>query len=146
MLKKTQLFSNKPVELEIAAEKKYFPEVISFIDRQLEAAECPAKIQMQIDLAVEEVFVNISDYAYTSEKGTALIRVELSGDPASVTITFEDSGIPYDPLAREDPDITLPIRERTIGGLGIFLVKKIMDEVTYEYRDGKNILSLKKNL
>ena len=64
----------------------------------------------------------------------------------TVTITFIDQGMPYDPLARTDPDITLPVGERDVGGLGVFMTKKLMDDVLYEYRDGQNILTLKKNL
>ena len=78
----------------------------------------------------------------------AFIRVEpvTTSAPVSVTITFVDHGVPYDPLAREDPDVTLSADEREIGGLGIFMTKQIMDDVAYEYKDGKNILTLKKNL
>ena len=74
------------------------------------------------------------------------MRVEVSEEPVTVMITFVDHGIPYDPLAKEDPDIKLPADEREVGGLGIFMTKKIMDDVTYTYKDGKNILTLKKNL
>ena len=74
------------------------------------------------------------------------MRVEVSENPVTVTITFVDHGVPYDPLAKEDPDVTLPAEQREIGGLGIFMTKKIMDDVTYSYRDGQNILMLKKNL
>ena len=118
--------------------------VTAFIDEQLEAAHCPMKIQMQIELAVEEIFVNISHYAYAAETGMAVISVDISDGKA--VMTFEDSGIPYDPLAKPDPDVTLSAQERSIGGLGIFMVKKSMDDVSYEYRDGKNILMLVKKL
>ena len=101
---------------------------------------------MQISLAAEEVFVNIAHYAYAPDKGRAVVRVEVSGDPVSVTITFMDHGMPYDPLGNEDPDLTLSAEERQIGGLGVFLVKKTMDDVNYEYKNGQNILTLKKNL
>ena len=104
------------------------------------------KAQMQISVAVEEIFVNIASYAYAPDKGSATVCVEVSGDPVTVTITFVDRGVPYDPLAKEDPDVTLSADERGIGGLGIFMTKKIMDDVAYEYRDGKNILTLKKNI
>ena len=122
------------------------PRVLSFIDGHLEQAGCPVKAQMQIDVAAEEIFVNIAHYAYAPDRGKAVVRVEVSGDPVTVSLTFIDHGVPYDPLLREDPDVTLPAEERQIGGLGVFLVKQTMDDVNYVYRDGKNILTLKKGL
>jgi anti-sigma regulatory factor (Ser/Thr protein kinase) len=100
---------------------------------------------MQIEIAAEEVFVNIANYAYAPDKGRATVRVEVSGDPVMVTITFIDQGMPYDPLEREDPDVTLKAEDRPVGGLGIFMVKKTMDDVSYEYKNGRNILKLKKS-
>ena len=133
-------------ELEVEALKENLPGVQEFVEEKLEAAGCPMKAQMQILLAVEEIFVNIASYAYGPESGTATVRVEVHEDPVAVTVTFVDHGIPYDPMAKEDPDVTLSAEERKIGGLGIFMTKKIMDDVAYEYKDGKNILTLKKNL
>ena len=133
-------------ELEIEARTENLPQVLAFVDEQLEAADCPMKIQMQIDIAVEEIFVNIAHYAYNPEVGTAMVRVDILGDPPSVDITFIDGGVPYDPLAKADPDVTLSAEERQIGGLGIFMVKKSMDDVKYAYLDGHNILTLKKGL
>ena len=101
---------------------------------------------MQIDVAVEEIFVNIANYAYNPDIGSAGITVETQEDPLSVVITFTDGGVPYDPLKKPDPDVTLPAEERQIGGLGIYMVKKSMDDISYDYKDGKNILTLKKNL
>ena len=133
-------------ELVIDALTDNLPQVLAFVDEQLEAADCPMKIQMQIDIAVEEIFVNIAHYAYNPEVGTATVRIEVMGEPPAVDITFIDKGIPYDPLAKADPDVTLSAEERQIGGLGIFMVKKSMDDVKYEYLDGHNILTLKKGL
>jgi len=130
--------------LDIKAETDSLDKVTEFIDEQLEAADCSMKAQMQIELAVEEIFVNIAHYAYTPNIGMAGITVETQGD--SVLITFEDSGVPYDPLAKEDPDVTLSAQDRSVGGLGIFMVKKSMDDVRYAYIDGKNILTLEKKL
>ena len=101
---------------------------------------------MQIDIAIDELFGNIAHYAYTPDVGDATVRVEVTGEPLAVIITFIDGGVPYDPLKAADPDITLSAEERQIGGLGIYMVKKSMDEITYEYKDGKNILSIKKKL
>ena len=113
---------------------------------RLESADCPIKSKMQLDLAVEEIFVNIANYAYAPEIGKATVRVEVSGDPITVSITFIDRGVPYDPLKKADPDVTLSAAERDIGGLGIFLTKKMMDDISYEYKNGQNILTLKKTL
>lgn len=120
--------------------------VLEFIDGQLELIGCPTKPQMQIDISVEEIFVNIARYAYTPGTGKATIRVELYNNPSGIEITFIDRGVPYDPLAKPDPNITLSAKERKIGGLGIFMTKKFMDDLSYEYRDGQNVFSMKKNL
>ena len=140
----TLLFT--PDELVLDAVEENLPLLQEFIEKHLEETNCPAKAKMQIELASEEIFVNIVNYAYAPEKGTATVRVEVSDDPVCVTITFLDRGVPYDPLAKEDPDVTLSAEDREIGGLGIFLTKKTMDDVSYEYKDGQNILTLKKNL
>lgn len=133
-------------ELDIEALVDNLDAVLAFVDEQLEGTECPPKIQMQIDLAVEEIFVNIANYAYQPETGPAAVRVELKPDGSAVSITFIDRGMPYDPLAKEDPDVTIPPEQREIGGLGIFLVKKTMDDVRYEYVNGSNILTIVKGL
>ena len=137
---------NDPDELDIEATVEQLQTVLNFVNAHLEAVDCPPKSQMQMEIAVEEIFVNIAHYAYAPEKGHATVRVEVSGDPVTVSITFIDRGTPYDPLAKEDPDITLSAEERNIGGLGIFMTKKIMDDISYEYKDGQNILTLKKTL
>ena len=133
-------------ELTIAATVENIETVTDFVNRELEALDCPMKAQMQIDIAIDELFGNIAHYAYNPETGDATVRVEVIEDPMSVVITFIDKGVPYDPLAQEDPDTTLSVEERSIGGLGVFMVKKTMDDVTYEYKDGQNILKIKKNL
>ncbi len=140
----TLLFCANELELEAVTEN--LDEAQAFVDEHLEKADCPMKAKMQIGVAVEEIFVNIANYAYRPEKGKAKVRVEVSGDPVCVTITFVDHGVPYDPLAKEDPDVTLSADEREIGGLGIFMTKSLMDDVTYEYKDGQNILTLKKEI
>lgn len=131
-------------ELIIEALTENLDTVLSFVDGHLEAFDCPMKTQMQLDIAVEEIFVNIAHYAYDSGIGMATIKVEVNEQPLSVIITFIDQGIPYDPLAKPDPDISLSAEDRPIGGLGIFMVKKSMDDVKYEYKDGSNILTIKK--
>ena len=133
-------------ELDIEAATENLPRVAEFVDRHLEAIGCPMKAQMQIGIAVEEIFVNIANYAYHPDKGNASVRVEVSDAPVCVTITFLDHGVPYDPLARHDPDISLSASDRDIGGLGIFMTKQLMDNVSYEYKNGQNILTLKKRI
>ena len=131
-------------ELIVVASIDNLRSVTDFVDEQLESMGCPIKAQMQVDIAVDELFSNIAYYAYAPGTGTAAIQVEPLLSPSGVILRFIDSGVPYDPLAGEDPDTTLSAEERQIGGLGIYMVKKSMDEVSYEYRDGKNILTIKK--
>ena len=131
-------------ELVIDAEVDNLDDVLDFMDGFLEEASCPSKTMIQLNVAVEEIFVNIASYAYAPGKGKAKIAIEHSTDPAAVTLTFEDEGVRFDPLAKEDPDTTLSAEERKIGGLGIYMVKKSMDDVRYEYRDNKNILKIYK--
>ena len=133
-------------ELTIAATVENIETVTDFVNEQLESLDCPMKAQMQIDIAIDELFGNIAHYAYNPEIGKATVRVEVIEDPLAVTITFIDNGVPYDPLAKADPDTTLSAEERDIGGLGIYMVKKSMDDITYEYKDGQNILKIKKKL
>ena len=133
-------------ELTIAATVENIEVVTDFVNQQLELLECPMKAQMQIDVAIDELFSNIAHYSYNPEIGQATVRVEVVENPLAVIITFIDNGIPYAPLAKEDPDLTLSAEERQIGGLGIYVVKKSMDEITYEYKDGQNILSIKKRI
>lgn len=133
-------------ELEVEATDENLPTVQAFIEQHLEENDCPMKARMQIGIAAEEIFVNIAHYAYSPLSGSATVRVEFFEDPLCVSITFMDHGVPYDPLKHRDPDVLLSAAEREIGGLGIFMTKKVMDDVAYEYRNGQNILTLKKNL
>ncbi|MBQ0083647.1 MAG: ATP-binding protein [Clostridiales bacterium] len=133
-------------ELNVEATIENIDTVTEFVNQQLEELDCPMKAQMQIDVAIDELFSNIAYYAYNPEIGRATVRVEVIEDPLAVNISFIDNGVPYDPLAKADPDITLSAEERGIGGLGIYMVKKTMDDVTYEYKDGQNILKIKKHL
>lgn len=135
-------------ELEVDASRENLSLVTEYVDRCLDKTVCPPKARMQIDMAVEEIFINIASYAYAhkAEGGRATVRVETTEDPLSVMLTFMDNGEPFDPLKRSDPNVQLSAEERGIGGLGIFLVKQTMDEVRYRYEYGTNILTLKKNL
>ena len=133
-------------ELTVEAVKSNITPVIAFLDEQLEALDCPIKSQMQLDVAVDELFTNIASYAYTPGTGNATIRIDFDPAERVVSITFIDSGIPYDPLQKPDPDVTLSAEERSIGGLGIFLVKKTMDEMTYRYENNQNIVTIRKKI
>lgn len=133
-------------ELTVEATIGSIPVITEFVDEQLEQFGCPMKAQAQIDIAIDELFSNIVHYAYHPGTGPATVRVEVVEEPLSVVITFIDQGVPYDPLAKEDPDVTLSADERDIGGLGIYIVKKNMNEITYEYKDGRNILRIRKEL
>ena len=124
---------------------------MEFIAGELEAAGCPVKQITQISIAVEEIFVNIAHYAYKQETGSVVIRADVSGNATDdgavdsfAVIEFEDGGIPYNPLEKTDPDIGAAADEREIGGLGIFMVKKIMDSVEYRREAGKNILTIRR--
>ena len=118
--------------------------VTDFATEKLEARACPLKASMQLELVIEELFVNIASYAYETATGDATFCIDFAENPAAVLLTFIDSGKPYNPLEKPDPDTTLDADEREIGGLGIFLVKNNVDEIFYERTDGKNILRMKK--
>ena len=133
-------------ELTLEATVENLDRVLQFVNEELEKAECPMKAQMQVDVAVEELFVNIANYAYKPGTGPVTVRFELADDPRRASITLIDGGMPYDPLAKPDPDVTLSAEDRPIGGLGIYMVKKSMDDIHYEYKDGKNILTIVKNI
>ena len=131
-------------KLVVKAKNENLYQVMEFINEFLEKHDCQMKAQTQIDLSIEEVFVNIANYAYGEGEGDCEIKLEFNG--GIVKFTFIDSGMPFDPLAKADPDNTLSAADRQIGGLGIFLVKKNMDEVSYQYLDNKNILTLTKKI
>ena len=130
-------------KLSVPADTGNLDQVLTFVNEQLEAADCPPKAQSQIDVAVEEIFVNIANYAYDNEPGD--VEISVSTDELGTTVEFRDSGVPFNPLQKEDPDITLSAENRPIGGLGIFMVKKTMDSVDYRYIDGQNILTIRKS-
>lgn len=131
-------------ELTVDATVENIGKVTEFVNAHLEESGCPRKVQLQIDVAIDELFGNIAHYAYNPDVGPATVRVEVAEE--SVIITFIDNGVPYDPLAKADPDTTLGAEERGIGGLGIYMVKKSMDDISYEYRNGQNILRIKKKI
>ena len=133
-------------ELTVDAAVENIEVVTDFVNEELEKLDCPVKARRQIDVAIDELFGNIARYAYSPDVGKATVRFSVEEDPLEVTITFIDNGIPFNPLEKSNPDTHLSAEERPIGGLGIFLVKKSMDMVEYEYKNGQNILKIKKNM
>ena len=134
-------------ELVIDALPENVDTVKQFIFSAVDSYNVSNKTRMAIELSVDELFINIASYAYNPEVGPATIRVNIEDEPAPIlTVTFVDKGVPYNPLEKKDPDITLPAEERKIGGLGVFLAKKKMDAIHYEFKDNQNILTIKKKL
>lgn len=133
-------------ELTVDAAVENIEVVTDFVNEELEKLDCPLKARRQIDVAIDELFGNIARYAYSPDVGKATVRFSVEENPLEVTITFIDNGIPFNPLEKSNPDTSLSAEERPIGGLGIFLVKKSMDLVEYEYKNGQNILKIKKNI
>lgn len=120
--------------------------LMSEIDSVLDQFDCSVKLQTQVDVSVDEIFTNICSYAYPSGTGSVVILIKVYEEPEQIAICFTDEGIPYNPIEKEEPDVTLSADERPIGGLGIFMVKRMMDEMNYEYSEGKNVLTLLKRL
>ena len=132
--------------LTIPAERGRLDQVQAFIDQNLAGVEYSPEAQIQLQIAVEELFVNIASYAYAPGHGDAVIGCRVEEDPPSITVQLRDWGNPFDPLAKKDADVTLSAEDRDIGGLGIYMVKNSMDAVDYKREDGQNILTIRKNL
>lgn len=132
------------VEKTFTADDQFLNDATSFVESELEKIDCSPKAMMQISICVEELFVNVAHYAYGNETGWVTISIEANN--RSVLITFTDEGVPFNPLAQTDPDITLPAEERDVGGLGILMVKKSMDELNYKRSGNKNIFTMKKEI
>lgn len=134
----------KMQKLKVAATKENLEVVTAFLDQLLDESDCPLKTRLQIDLALEEMYINIANYAYAPKTGDMELLAGFNDDRTEVILILKDQGIPYDPLAKADPDVSLPANKRKIGGLGIFLVKKTMDSMSYVRQDGYNIVTMKK--
>lgn len=117
------------------------PKMSEWIETLAEEVGLPMDKTFQLNLALEEAVVNVMNYAYPGQQGMP-IHIEAHSEPSRLTFVIDDTGVPYDPTQNETPDITLSAEERPIGGLGVMLVKQLMNEVTYEYRDGHNRLTL----
>ena len=133
-------------EITITAVVENLSSVLEIVDQELETAGASMKVQMQVDVAIEELFVNVSRYAYAPTTGEVTVQIGFDQDTSVLVVTFIDSGVPFDPVAKTDPDITLSAQEREIGGLGIFMAKKNMDSMEYRREDGKNILTVTKRI
>ena len=120
--------------------------VSTFIEKSLINTDCTLRDSHKLLVSAEEIYTNICKFAYTPDKGDVTVRVSLYKDPMAVHITFLDHGVPFNPLKKEDPDATLPAEDRKIGGLGLYLVKNLMDDLTYKYIDNTNILTLIKDI
>ena len=133
-------------ELTVDAVGENLAAVTEFVDAELEALDCPLKTQFKIDVAVDELFTNVAQYAYVPDTGKVTVQFGVEENPTTAVITFIDRGKPFNPMLAKEPDVTLDVKNRAIGGLGIFMVKKSMDEMSYEYKDGQNIVRVKKAL
>lgn len=128
------------------AQTEALSDILGFVDLMLEKYECSMKIQTAICVAIEEVFVNVARYAYEDGEGDVVFGIGFDKESRTVTFRMRDKGIPFDPLKKPDPDITLSAEEREIGGLGIFITKKTMDTVAYAYENGENVLTMTKKI
>ena len=128
------------------AKTESLPDILGFVEETLEGFECSMKIQMAVCVAIEEVFVNVAHYAYGGGEGDMTLGIGYDEDSRTVTFRMTDKGVPFDPLQKPDPDITLSAEDREIGGLGIFITKKTMDSVSYAYENGENILTMTKKI
>lgn len=128
----------------LLAKTEYLDNVLEFVNALLEEKGCSMRAQLELDIAIEELFVNIASYAYRPKEGPVTIQVLF--EEKMVSIVFIDEGKPYNPWEREDPDVTLSAEERQIGGLGVYLVKTTMNQVDYRYEDEKNILTIHKDI
>ena len=131
-------------ELKIEAKKENFEKVLAFVDEALEKAGVPYEVQLSVEMAIEEIYLNIVYYAYALKDGDAIILTDINEKDKILTLTFIDEGPEYNPLLKEDPDTTMDIMDRPIGGLGILMVKKMMDDVAYCRENGENHLTIKK--
>ena len=120
--------------------------VLDAIKKHLDENDTPKSLAIPIMVAVEEIFVNIAHYAYGDKIGEAKVGMEVTPDPKKVVVVFRDKGTAYNPLAKEDPDLTLGAEDRPIGGLGIYMTKELMDNMTYVYENDENVLTIEKAL
>ena len=135
-----------PITIALDAVPENFAAVQDWIRDRLASVPCSMRTLLELDMIVEEVFINIANYAYGSQIGKAWVDLSMDDSNKCLTMTFRDKGIPYDPLKKETPDLTSPADKRAIGGLGIFLVHEYSDSLSYEYKNGENQLTIRKEL
>ena len=147
------MFDYKPQKGDASMTYKTFPakvdalsDVLGFVDQMLDSFECPMKVQTAVCVAIEEVFVNVARYAYGDGEGDMALGIGFEEESRAITFRMTDQGVPFDPLKKPDPDITLSAEEREIGGLGIFIAKKTMDSISYDYKNNENILTMIKKI
>ena len=147
------MFDYKPKKGGERMTNKTFPakteslsDVLGFVEQTLESFECPMKIQTAICVAIEEVFVNVAHYAYPDGEGNMSLYISFDDQSRAITFRMTDKGVPFDPLTKPEPDITLSAEDREIGGLGIFIAKKTMDSLSYSYENGENVLTMIKKI
>ena len=143
---KSQIGGEHMTNRTFKAKTEALSDILGFVDEMLEKYECPMKIQMAICVAIEEVFVNVARYAYEDGEGDVSLGIGFEKETRTLTLRMTDKGVPFDPLAKPDPDITLSAEDREIGGLGIFITKKTMDSVEYAYVNGENTLTMNKKI
>lgn len=130
-------------ELTVEAKLENLDVVISFLTSTLKSYNICKKNINKIELVCEEVVVNIMKYAYSKSKGSLTLIIDYESKAKNLFIQIIDSGIPFNPLLMEEPDVAMPLEDRKIGGMGIFIIRKTMDEVDYERINGKNVLNMK---
>jgi len=134
----------KAEKMTVPAEMKQVVPVAAMVNRIMAQLNCIQRSKMQIAVVIDEIFSNIVQYAYENQEGTVTVEAEAEEDPPCLVIRFIDQGMPFDPLAVRDPEMTGPAKKRSVGGLGLYIVKKTMDKVSYEYKNGSNILVIRK--
>ena len=120
--------------------------VLDYVEQTLQGYDCPLKVQTAVCVAIEEVFVNVAHYAYPDGEGDMTLAIGFDEPTRAITFRMTDGGVPFDPLQKPDPDITLSAESREIGGLGIFIAKKTMDSLAYAYENGENVLTMIKKI
>ena len=137
---------NKMQDITLQASDDTLYTVLDAIEAHLCKNGCPDSVKTEVLISVEEIYVNIAHYAYGGKAGEATVQMEVTQNPRICRVVFRDRGVPYNPLEKEDPDVSLSAEEREIGGLGIYMVKQCMDKIEYRYEDGYNILVIEKHL
>ena len=133
-------------ELELDATLENWDNVKKFVKEMLEETHCKRDDERTLQMAIEEIYINIVNYAYAPNVGKVNIVGIFENDEYSIILQFIDEGKPFNPLEMDDPDFSIATEDREVGGFGIFIVREMVDDISYEYKDGKNILTVKKNL